>query len=127
MKGRIMKTVTIEKESLLKRLINKIKSTALGNIFLNSDSGMTVDSDELDPETRINILANGSDTTTIEEMKEIDKAFKAAQEAADKKAPKDPVIKKESSNPFHVDEADLIHDNEPAVTHSRDEGRERDD
>ena len=77
MKGRIMKTVTIEKESLLKRLINKIKSTALGNMFLNSDSGMTVDSDELDPETRINILANGSDTTTIEEMKEIDKAFKA--------------------------------------------------
>jgi len=49
-----MKTIeTLEKKTLLSKLIDAFKNTAFYNIFLNENSGLVIDPDEIDPEQQI--------------------------------------------------------------------------
>lgn len=108
-----MKTYeTIEKKSLLSKLIDAFKNTAFYNIFLNETSGLDIDPNEIDPEQQITYLANTSGCSR-EEIKSIEAAFKQANERME---PLETVVSsvpqenKNSSNPFKVNDSDLNHD-----------------
>ena len=71
-----MKTIeTLEKKTLLSKLIDAFKNTAFYNIFLNENSGLAIDPDEIDPEQQIEYLAQNSDCSK-DEIRAIEAAFK---------------------------------------------------
>lgn len=108
-----MKTIeTIEKKSLISKLIDAFKNTAFYNIFLNENSGLVVDPNEIDPEEQISYLADVSGCSR-EEIKSIEAAFKQANERMEPlvtKVSSIPQESKNSANPFRVNDSDLNHD-----------------
>lgn len=125
-----MKTYdTIEKKSLLSKIIDAFKNTALYNIFLNENSGLDMSSDEIDPEQQIEYLAQNSDCSK-DEIRAIEAAFKNAAKSVEPlqervySIPKEP---KQSANPFKVANEDLNHDvlTSQIQTSHEQKGRER--
>ena len=125
----------MEKKSVLKnlidKLVSKLKNTALFNIFLNPESGMVISSEDLSSEDSIAQLAATTDMSE-REISNIDRAFNEADFSLSgirNEVTKIPEDKKESVNPFKVDESELNHDfdENSYVARSHDEGREIDD
>lgn len=112
-----MKTYeTIEKKSLLSKIIDAFKNTALYNIFLNENSGLDMSSDEIDPEQQIEYLAQNSDCSK-DEIRAIEAAFKKAAKSVEplqERVYSVPVEQKNSANPFKVNDKDLNHDVTPS-------------
>lgn len=108
-----MKTYeTIEKESLLSKIIAALKNTAIYNIFLNENSGRAIDSNSIDPEEHLNYLASNSNCSK-EEIKSIEAAFKQANsrmEPLETRVYSTQPEHNEQVNPFKVKESDLKHD-----------------
>lgn len=113
-----MKTMQYEaKKSIFSRLIHAIKNSILSDILVSEEAGQVIDPDELDSESRVNKLAR--DTNTSEkDMWNFEKQFNEALASVnklEKEISKVPSEKKDSNNPFKVDEADLSHD-EPTLS-----------
>lgn len=108
-----MKTIeTLEKKSLLSKLIDAFKNTAFYNIFLNENSGLSIDPSDIDPEEQINYLADVSGCSK-EEIRSIEAAFKQADksmEPLESRVSSIPQESKKPANPFKVNESDLNHD-----------------
>ena len=111
-----MKTGEVKSQSLLSKLLDKIKHSALFEMFFDPTSGMVVDPDEVDTEKQIKDLS-ASTGMSEKEIINIDAAFNEARGNLMEKAKeveKIPEEKKESRNPFAVDEEDLLlEDDEP--------------
>lgn len=98
-----------EKKSLFKKLIDAFKNTALYTIFFDETSGMAIDADNIDQETKLAYLSQSSGLST-DEVKAINDAFgKANSNMATLISRVTPANKKEK-NPFKVEEKDLKHD-----------------
>lgn len=127
-----MKTIeTIEKKSLLSKIIDAFKNTALYNIFLNENSGLDMSSDEIDPEQQIEYLAQNSDCSK-DEIRAIEAAFKTAAKSVEplqERVYSVPQESKQSENPFKVNATDLNHDilTSQIQTNHDSKGRERDE
>lgn len=114
-----MKTMQYEaKKSIFSRFIDAIKNSILSDILVNEEAGQVITPDELDSESRVNKLAH--DTNTSEkDMWNYERLFNEASSSInqlEKEISKIPTEKKESANPFKVDESELSHD-EP-ISHS---------
>lgn len=125
----------MEKKSVVKnlidKLINRLKNTALFNIFLNPEAGMVVSSEDLSSEDSISQLATTTGMSE-REITNIDRAFNEADFSLSgirNEVTKIPEEKKESVNPFKVDESELNlnFDENSYGTRSHDDGREIDD
>ena len=105
-----MKPGTVKQQSLFSKLIDKIKHSALYEMFFDSTAGMVIDPDEVDTEKQIKDLS-ASTGMSEKDLLNIDAAFNEAAGNLDEKAKeveKIPEEPKESHNPFAVDEEDLI-------------------
>lgn len=105
-----MKPGTVKQQSLFSKLIDKIKHSALFEMFFDSTSGMVIDPDEVDTEKQIKDLS-ASTGMSEKDLLNIDAAFNGAQsnlEGLQKVVEKVPEEPKESHNPFAVDEEDLL-------------------
>lgn len=127
-----MKTIeTMEKKSLLSKIIDAFKNTAFYNIFLNENSGLDISSDEIDPEQQIEYLAQNSDCSK-DEIRAIEAAFKNAAKSVEplqERVYSIPQEAKQSANPFRVNDKDLNHDvltSQVQISHDQ-KGRERDE
>ncbi len=127
-----MKTIeTLAKKTLLSKLIDAFKTTAFYNIFLNENSGLAIDPDEIDPEQQIEYLAQNSDCSK-DEIRAIEAAFKSATKSIEplqERVYSIPQESKHSTNPFKVDDKDLNHDvltSQVQMNHDQ-KGRERDE
>lgn len=112
-----MKTVTIkENQTFLGKLIDKLKNSALFSMAFDEDYG-SVDYEE-NEQTKLQRLSKESNTSESE-LSEINKAFAEAsnknEELAKKTVSKIPEFKKDSSNPFKIDNSELIHDDEQVL------------
>ena len=121
----------MEKKSLLNKLIDKLKNTALFNIFLNPEAGMVVSSEDLSSKDSIAQLATTTGMSE-REIANIDRAFNEADFSLSGirgEVTKIPEEKKESVNPFKVDESELNldYDETSYTPRSHDEDREIDD
>lgn len=108
-----MKTMQYEnKKSIFSRLIDALRNSILSDILVNEEAGQVITPDELDSESRVNKLAH--DTNTSEkDMWIYERQFNEALSSIDtleKEISKLPQDKKESNNPFKVDESELSHD-----------------
>lgn len=118
-----MKTMQYEtKKSIFSRFINALKNSILSDILVNEEAGQVITPDELDSESRVNKLAH--DTNTSEkDMWNYERQFNEALSSIDKlekEVSKVPPEKKESNNPFKVDESELSHD-EPVISRTNPE------
>lgn len=98
---------TLERESILKRFINILKSNPLINMVISPDAEVTSPEDT-STETLVENLA-ASTNTSKEDIWKIERAFNESTNSLGSlekevtRVPKD----KEENNPFKVDEADL--------------------
>ena len=123
-----MKTGTVKGESLAKRILDKIKHSALFEMLFNPSSGMVIDPDEVDTEQQIRDLS-ASTGMSKKEILNIDAAFnKANGDLLDlqTKVTKVPEEPKDSPNPFAVDEEELLRD-ETESNGSNGGGKEQDE
>lgn len=113
-----MKTVQYEaKKSIFSRFINALRNSILSDILVSEEAGQVITPDELDSESRVAKLAHDTNTTEAD-MWNYEKQFNAALASVDKlekEVSKVPAEKKDSSNPFKVDESELSHD-EPVIS-----------
>lgn len=104
-----MKTInTIEKKSLLSRIIDIFKNTAFYNIFF----GLEISPNEIDSEQQIEYLAQNSNCSK-DEIRAIEEAFKKAAKSVEplqQRVYSTPQEQKTSSNPFKINDKNLTSD-----------------
>ena len=114
----------VKKQSIFSKILDKIKHTALFEMFFDPSAGMVIDPDEVDTEKQIQDLS-ASTGMSEKDLLNIDAAFNQAAGNIEEKAKeveKIPDEPKESNNPFAVDEQDLIMgDDESEGSGSKDE------
>ena len=118
-----MKAGEVKKQSILSKLLEKIKHSALYEMFFDPTAGMVIDPDEVDTEKQIKDLSASSGMSE-KEIINIDSAFNEARGILMEKAKeveKIPEEPKESRNPFAVDEEDLIIGDDEEAELERDE------
>lgn len=116
-----MKTGTVKSESLLNKILDIIKHSALFEMFFNPSSGMVVNPDEVDTEKQIKDLS-ASTGMSEKDLLNIDAAFNNANgnlETLEKVVAKVPEEPKDAPNPFAVDEEDLILDSDANSSNSK--------
>lgn len=105
-----MKTVAVkENKSFFSKLIDKIKNSALFSMAFDENYGMVISSEETKTEKQIQGLAQSANISE-KELMSIEAEFNKASsnnKALEDTVSKIPSIKKESSNPFKVENEDL--------------------
>lgn len=118
-----MKTVQYEaKKSIFSKLINALRNSILSDILVSEEAGQVITPDELDSESRVNKLARDTNTSE-QDMWDYERQFNEALASVDKlqkEVSKVPTEKKDSNNPFKVDESELSHD-EPVILRAHSE------
>ena len=108
-----MKTVQYEaKKSIFSKLINALRNSILSDILVSEEAGQVITPDELDSESRVNKLARDTNTSE-QDMWDYERQFNEALASVDKlqkEVSKVPTEKKDSNNPFKVDESEVSHD-----------------
>lgn len=107
-----MKTVTTEKESLFRKIIDKLKNTALYDILFSESAGMVINSEDTDTMKQVESLAQASQMST-EEVMHIEAEFNKAHnrmETLENAIQSVPEEQTTSKNPFAVSKKDLNHD-----------------
>ncbi len=116
----------MESKSLLKRILDKFKKTALFSIFLDPEAGQVIPEEDKNPEERIKSLADSTGTSR-DEIADIEKAFNAAAKSLrgiTAETTRIPDEKRNSKNPFKVDESELVLDEAEQAPSRKASGRE---
>ena len=97
------------KKSILSKIIDALKNSILSDILFSEEAGQVISPEELDSEARVNQLAHetGTDETTMWSYERNFNEAAANLEKLEKAVSKIPTPKKESPNPFKVDESEL--------------------
>ena len=115
----------MESKSLLKRILDKLKNTALFSIFLDPEAGQVIPDGDNDPHARISSLAHSTGTPR-DEIANIDKAFSEAAQSLSRMTAETSRIPNEtrnSRNPFKVDESELVPDEAEQAPRRKASGR----
>lgn len=100
-----MQTKIKENKSLFKKLIDKIKNNSLYYMITSSDADV-ISPEEIDSTEKVSRLANSSNISEAE-MWNIERAFNESDSALDHikaEVSEIPSLKKESNNPFSIEE-----------------------
>lgn len=97
------------KKSILSKIVDALKNSILSDILFSEEAGQVIGPEDLDSEARVNQLAHetGTDEKT---MWGYERNFNEATsniEKLEKAVSRVPAEKKESPNPFKVDESEL--------------------
>lgn len=105
------------KKSILSKITDALKNSILSDILFSEEAGQVIGPEDLDSEARVNQLAHetGTDETTMWRYERNFNEAAANLEGLEKAVSRVPVPKKESPNPFKVDESELSQDT-PSVT-----------
>ena len=108
-----------ENTSLFKKIIDKIKNSSL-YYMINSSEAEVVAPEEVDSTEKVSRLATASNISEAE-MWNIERAFNESDSALDsieEEVSKVPDFKKESNNPFSIDEEEKGIDSDEELTSS---------
>lgn len=100
-----MQTKIKENKSLFKKLIDKIKNNSLYYMITSPDADV-ISPEEIDSTEKVSRLANSSNISEAE-MWNIERAFNESDSALDRikaEVSEIPSLKKESNNPFSIEE-----------------------
>ena len=108
-----------ENTSLFKKIIDKIKNSSL-YYMINSSDAEVISPEEVDSTEKVSRLATSSNISEAE-MWNIERAFNESDSALDsieEEVSKVPDFKKESNNPFSIDEEEKEIDSDEELTSS---------